>query len=401
MILFDFWFFLDFLKVWQRHPWLSKFYVATMALSVVALPGMVFGYYVEIAPVLMACSLVSLPFCLAVAWRSIGLDILGSRWVASAYAWYCLVVAFNLLSVLGFVLGHTFTIYGWQYGAPIYVVFLMSGVLTRVREMERRRDQAIASSLAAEAKAEVAHAQREEKSRFLSLMTHELKTPLAAIDAAVQALGYASEREDLAATRRHQRIREAVARLNMLLEDSLAVVRDEAASNRPFHFRRNRVVMEELLRSLRAAYSTSGSDGVGTARVRFEAVPNVEFRGDGTLLRLALSNLLDNALKYGMAGHAVTVSVRERPHLDQPGIAFEVTSAFAGAIDEDCAVWFEKFWRGKEHATIEGVGLGLYLVRSIAEAHGGDAWCCARKDQSGLVPAWLVATLWIRGLVAV
>lgn len=395
LILFGFWFFLDFLKVWQRHPWLRKFYIATMLLSVAALPGVFFGYYVDVAPVLMACSLANLPFCVMVAWRSIGQNILGSRWVLSAYAWYCLVVAGNLLSVLGVVPGHTFMIYGWQYGAPIYVVFLMSGVLTRVREMERRHDLAVANSVAAEAKAEIAQAQREEKSRFLSLMTHELKTPLAAIDAAVQALGYASERDDQAASRRHQRIREAVARLNMLLEDSLTVVRDEAASTQPLHFRRNRVATEDLVRSLRAAHSGSGSDGAGIARVRFESAPNVEFQGDGTLLRLALSNLIDNALKYGMRGHTITVSIGARRRDECNGIAFEVSSAFAGTTDEDCEVWFEKFWRGKESATTEGVGLGLYLVRSIAEAHGGGAWCRAHDEAGGLVPARLVATLWI------
>lgn len=116
-----------------------------MFLSLIAIPGAIFDYYVEIAPLLMLASLFSLPLCLVVAWRSIGLDILGSRWVASAYAWYCVMVGSNLVSVLGFATSQKFMVFGWQYGAPIYVIFLMSGVLTRAREMERRRDQAIAN----------------------------------------------------------------------------------------------------------------------------------------------------------------------------------------------------------------------------------------------------------------
>ena len=148
--------------------------------------------------------------------------------------------------------------------------------------------------------------------------------------------------------------------------------------------------MEDLLHSLRAAYSASCP---GT--IRFESMPITDFQGDGTLLRLALGNLLDNALKYATGGHPITVSVSEQFSVDQPGIAFNVTSAFDGGADEDCEVWFEKFWRGKDSAGKEGVGLGLYLVRSIAEAHGGSARCRLNKEDSGLVPVWLVATLWI------
>lgn len=396
LLFFGFWFFLDFLKVWQRHPWLSRFYVGTAMLSIAALPGVVFDYYVEIAPVMMACSLISLPFCLVVAWRSIGLNIVGSRWVAAAYAWYCLMVAGNLLSVLGFIPSHGFMIYGWQYGAPIYVVFLMSGVFTRVREMERRHDQAVASKIAAEEKARIAHAQRQEKSRFLALMTHELKTPLAAIDAAVQALGYAPEAKDPIVSRRHQRIREAVARLNMLLEDSLVMVRDGEESNRPFHFRRNRVVIDDLLRSLSAGYSISSPSGRGISCVRFGSAPKTDFLGDGILLRLALGNLIDNALKYGVAGHEISVSACDRACQGQPGVAFEVESAFDGSPDEDCEAWFDKFWRGSNSAGKDGVGLGLYLVRSIAEAHGGRAYCRVNAgDEMSLSAARLVATLWV------
>jgi two-component system, sensor histidine kinase LadS len=390
LVFFGFWFFLDFLQVRQRHPWLSKAYVATMFLSLIAIPGAIFDYYVEIAPLLMLASLFSLPLCLVVAWRSIGLDILGSRWVASAYAWYCVMVGSNLVSVLGFATSQKFMVFGWQYGAPIYVIFLMSGVLTRAREMERRRDQAIANSISAEARADIAHAQREEKSKFLSLMAHELKTPLAEIDAAVQALGYAYTGQEPDVQRRHHRIREAVSRLNALLEDSLAVVRNETESNAPFFFRPSRVALAGLWRTLQTAYATSKFDSV-----RFNTAPTIEFTGDSTLLRFAIGNLLDNALKYGVADQPVTVSVREQLHSNRCGIAFEVASAFAGTVDEDFEVWFEKFSRGKGSVNKEGVGLGLYLVRLIADAHGGGAYCYQRSDDCGAFPTWIVATLWI------
>ena len=390
LIFFGFWFFLDFLQVQRRHPWLSKVYVATMCVSLFAMHGTIFDYYVEIAPVLMFFSLVSLPLCLVVAWRSMSLDILGSRWVALAYAWYCVTVGANLVAVLGIVPSQKIMLFGWQYGAPIYIIFLMSGILTRVREMEHRRDQAIANSIAAEAKAEIAHAQREDKTKFLSLIAHEIKTPLAEIDAAVQVLGYVANSGDPDVLRRHQRIREAVARLNKLLEDSLAIVRNESESNTSFFFLRSRVVLDDLWCSLRTSYSTGKFD-----IVRFATPPTGEFSGDSKLVRLAIGNFLDNALKYGMADQPVVLSARKQPHLNRPAIAFTVESAFAGRFDEDFDSWFEKFSRGKNSAGKEGVGLGLYLVRLIADAHEGVAYCYLRSDDSGFVPAWLIATLWI------
>jgi signal transduction histidine kinase len=266
----------------------------------------------------------------------------------------------------------------------------MSGILTRVREMEHRRDHAIANSIAAEARAEIAHAQREDKSKFLSLITHELKTPLAEIDAAVQVLGYVDKGADPDVFRRHQRIRAAVARLKTLLDDSLAIVRKETESNTSFFFHRSRVVLDDLWCSLRTSYSTGRFD-----IVRFATAPTGEFTGDSTLVRLAIGNFLDNALKYGVADQPVMVSACEQSHLNRPGIAFKVESAFAGRFDEDFESWFEKFSRGENSAGKEGVGLGLYLVRLIADAHGGVAYCYLRSDDSGFVPAWLIATLWI------
>lgn len=389
LCLFSFfvlWFFLDFFKAWRPYPWFSRLCIVTMALAALAVPGVVFDYYVEIAPVLMVFLLTCLPFYLVVGWRSIGRDIIGGRWVALAHAWYCVIIGINLLAVLGIAPGYAW-IYDWQFNTLIYFIFLISGVSMRVCETERLRDQAVASSIAAEMKAEVADARREEKGKFLSLMAHELKTPLATIDAAVQALGYAHSPADPAISRRHQRIRDAVARLNTLLEDSLNVVRNETDKSNPMAGR-ELIVMTELSGMLGTAYSAH------LARLRFDFEPIDDGYGNAMLLRLALGNLLDNALKYGKAGGAIVASACRRTYLGYPGVAFEVSNAFTGTADEDCEAWFGKYWRGKNSAGKEGLGLGLYLVRSIAEAHGGVAHCSVVRTDAVANPA-LVATLWI------
>jgi signal transduction histidine kinase len=280
----------------------------------------------------------------------------------------------------------------WHNNAIVYMMILMSGVLSRMREMELMRDQAVARSVAAELRAEVASAQKEEKSKFLSLMAHELKTPLAIIDAAVQALGYGNPQAPPAARRRHQRIRDAVARLNTLLEDSLRVARNE--KNQPAVFASPEPVdMNVLEQALRHHLPVEAAQGPAT--VHFEFEPGLHLQADGMLLRRAVGNLVDNAVKYGAPGQPITVRARRQPHSDQPGVAFEVVSAFTGDATEDCEAWFGKHHRGKNSQAQEGMGLGLYLVRAIAEAHDGHAHCRLHPRGGDSMPPSLVAALWL------
>jgi two-component system sensor histidine kinase TctE len=89
--------------------------------------------------------------------------------------------------------------------------------------------------------------------------------------------------------------------------------------------------------------------------------------GDALQLREALSNLIDNALRYTPRGSTVTVGVHARHGRTE----LVVEDDGPGLREEDLNQVFQRFWRGSEQPG--GCGLGLAIVREIARRHGGDA----------------------------
>jgi signal transduction histidine kinase len=90
-------------------------------------------------------------------------------------------------------------------------------------------------------------------------------------------------------------------------------------------------------------------------------------RGDRERLRQVIQNLVDNAVKYSSAGGRVRLSAMA----DDGQVLIDVEDSGPGIAPEDQQLIFEKFGRSSGGTTKPGTGLGLFIARSIAEAHGG------------------------------
>ncbi len=197
---------------------------------------------------------------------------------------------------------------------------------------------------------------------FVSLVSHELRTPMAAVIGSARTLQ--QRWRELTADQRESflgLIADETERLAELVSDVLDTSRIEAGT---FNIRFGEVDLGELVRDT-VALAELGSDEVGLRAEVHEPLPQV--RGDAERLRQVLMNLIDNAIKYSPAGDEVEV----RAYSEADRVLVDIRDHGPGIAPEDQRLIFEKFGRVTSGNTRPGTGLGLFIARSIAEAHGG------------------------------
>lgn len=198
---------------------------------------------------------------------------------------------------------------------------------------------------------------------FVSLVSHELRTPMAAVIGSAATLRTRwrtltpQQRESFLAL-----IEEETARLAALIGDVLDTSRLDAGT---FSYTFADVDVEELVRETAAVVELGQEEVAVRAEV---AAPLPPVHGDRERLRQLILNLVTNAVKYTVPGDEVTL----RASVDDGTVAVSVRDNGPGIAPEDQRLIFEKFGRAKTGAGSKpGAGLGLFIARSIAEAHGG------------------------------
>ncbi|MDQ4030374.1 MAG: HAMP domain-containing histidine kinase, partial [Actinomycetota bacterium] len=199
------------------------------------------------------------------------------------------------------------------------------------------------------------------KSELVSIVSHEVRTPLASV------LGFTSlllQRDvDDETRKRYLEIIETQGhRLAALLDDFLAVQRIEEGQ---LELVREPVDIGAILRSQVELFSAQSDLHRLDLTLRGTSL---DVRGDAGRLSQVVANLLSNAIKYSPDGGAVDV-VGERNHF---GVRVSVRDEGLGIPEEQRERIFTKFFRGEASASgITGTGLGLAFARAVIEAHGG------------------------------
>ena len=201
------------------------------------------------------------------------------------------------------------------------------------------------------------------KSDFVSNASHELRTPLTNIRGYLEAIQDAV-REGTSPAPSFIAVAHANAlRMERLIDDLLELSRAESTSV-PFEW--EEVPLQNFLSRVAQFYRIPAERAGKTVEV---VAGEGILRADVRKLTLAISNLLDNAIKYGKEGGRVTVSGRIEPS----GCTLEVKDDGPGIPPEDIPRIFERFYRVDKGRSRElgGTGLGLSIVKHIVESHGG------------------------------
>lgn len=207
----------------------------------------------------------------------------------------------------------------------------------------------------------------EQHDAFINAVTHELKTPVASIRLYLETLQSRAVDED----KRQEFYRvmlEDSDRLLETIEQILRTGRVGSSSRRP-NF--SRIDLNQLV-----------AECVERTRTLYHLSPeSLEYQHDGPMrifadpdeVRAAVSNLIDNAVKY--SGAEVQVAV-ETVTIDANTVAVRVRDRGTGIPKTELKQIFKRFHRvaGAAAARTPGTGLGLYIVRSVAKRHGGKAW---------------------------
>jgi PAS domain S-box-containing protein len=206
----------------------------------------------------------------------------------------------------------------------------------------------------------------ELKSTFISIISHELRTPVALIKGYVGTLRREDAQWDPKVVRDSLAVIEEEAdRLTNLIDDLLDASRLQAGA---LALNLSEVEIDQLSRQLAKRFQTQ------TEKHTFEVDFAPDFpcvAADEERLTQVLNNLLSNAVKYSPTGGRIQIQGRVRPD----DILICVMDEGPGIAQEDIPHIFDRFYRSSEAAQkTKGAGLGLYLAKAVVEAHGGNIW---------------------------
>jgi signal transduction histidine kinase len=203
------------------------------------------------------------------------------------------------------------------------------------------------------------------KRQFLSAVAHDIKTPLNVILGHAELLAgeYGGQTDPTERLSSLKRIRENIDRIVQLVTDFLAVSKLETLG---LEMARHLVQMNAIAEDIVLQQTVTARDK--NLKLTLDLDKNLKpVMGDNNQLQRALWNLVANAIKFTRSGGNITL----RSRMVGKEICIEVSDSGPGIPREDLPRLFSEFKRLKGSANTEGTGLGLFIVKTIVEAHNG------------------------------
>jgi len=207
----------------------------------------------------------------------------------------------------------------------------------------------------------------EQHDAFINAVTHELKTPVASIRLYLETL----QTRPVDEAKRKEFYQVMLEDSDRLLSTIEQVLRTGRVGSTAHRLNPTRIDLDEVVRSSVELVRTLHR--VPAEALRYQPCGPATVFGDLEEIRAAITNLIDNAVKYSAAEVNVTV---ETARLDERFVILRVKDQGPGIPKTELNRVFRRFYRvpGPLASRIKGTGLGLYIVRSVAKRHGGRAW---------------------------
>ncbi|WP_281174782.1 7TM-DISM domain-containing protein [Simplicispira psychrophila] len=280
----------------------------------------------------------------------------GRRILRVIYTLQAAMLLVGQLPLLGWVDATEWSLNATRAYGFIVAVLMFALLHRRSRQLQREGMQAVLNLAVTQQQLQMAQTQRETQHRFMAMLSHELKTPMSVIR---MALGMS----EINASIKHH-AQQSVADMDAVVERCLQV---DQLEQHLFALRRTPCRMGSLLAELCAA-----SAAPQRIVIAVQELPAVNT--DPQLLHIALNNLIDNALKYAALHSPIHMGAVRSEQQGQCGVLVSIANTPGSAGMPDPLQVFEKYYRSPDAYAKTGSGLGLYLVRGMAEQLGG--WVC-------------------------
>jgi signal transduction histidine kinase len=258
------------------------------------------------------------------------------------------------LPALGLWAGQELALNAFLVHGFITSLFLLALLMTRAKQHERNRLEARSQMSLMEQEVRLLSETHQEQGRFMAMLVHELKTPLSVIRMVLGGVGIESSLRQ-AASRAVRSMSDVIERCRQA-----EMVQDLDLQTSKFEPIEIWDLSLELIEEREMA-----------SRVRLEIAHPLTITHDRTLVKVIVSNLLDNANRYSPEGSPITLRIEARVQQDLDGVTLEVSNLPKPGAVPDADRVFKKYYRHASSQRDTGSGLGLFLIKELSERLGG------------------------------
>ena len=280
---------------------------------------------------------------------------LSRKTLLTYYGLIVVVLVAGSTQIIGLIHGGELVLHAFLFHSFISSILIMTMLQLRARHMERQHRFVSREVARTQGELTAERLAREEQGRMVEMLSHEIKTPLSVLQLAVEEwIREKGERQ--LADRSIQEIKTVVERSIVASKRASAVEISEPI---------------DLSETIREQIGLTGC----VERFSVTASPGLTVTSNRLMVEQMVSNLIDNALKYGARATQIrieaTYSSRIQLEREQSGIAISIRNAIGCAGKPDASMVFKKYYRAEAAKSQAGTGVGLFLVQQFARYLGG------------------------------
>jgi signal transduction histidine kinase len=221
----------------------------------------------------------------------------------------------------------------------------------------------------------------QQKDSFLSMASHELKTPVTTIKAYGQiAEALLEKKGDTETLALIKKMGTQVNRLTNLIGDLLDITRIQKGK---LHYNEGFFEINDVVKEVVDDMQKTS----GTHHIQYIPDDNEKIYGDQEKISQVLNNLISNAIKYSPQADKIIVGT----HLKDNGVEISIKDFGIGIPSKEQHLVFEQFYRvtGNNQSTFPGMGIGLFICSEITKMHGGKIWADSGLGEGSTFHVWL------------